>query len=575
MKSFNFNIIIALVISILSMTSCESFLDINPKGTLGDEQLNTPENVEKMVIATYSVLGNDWFNNGINSPWPYGDLRGGDAYKGGAGTGDMEDWNLYETFTPMRVNVGGIDRKWYREYVSISRANNALARLNNLSEAEFPKRNIRIAEMRFLRAHFLFELKILFKHIVFVDETLPAEDYVKVSNVELTSAEMWDKIISEFRFAVENLPENNIELGRTNKYIAKAYLAKVLLYAAYEQDEKNNVTAINKEKLGEVVSLVTELSGKYSLSPDYAYNFLWEHENGPESIFAVQCSRNDETLHGRLDWGAMLSYPMNAEYGCCGFHQPSQNFVNAFKTDAKGLPMFDTFNNSDLSKTQDLISNPIDPRLLHTVAFPGLPYKYKPDFIFGESWNRQPETYGNFMSLKEVVLYDCPCFEKVNPFMSSSKNRDIIRYDDALLWKAEALIELGRQAEALPIINSIRKRAQESTFFLVDTLNKPTGTFHVDIYKDGENCNWTQEFARKALRWERRLELGMEGFRAFDLVRWGIAAEYMNGYFQVEKTKRAYLSNAVFTKNRDEYFPIPLAQINFSKKLYQQNYGWQ
>lgn len=565
---------IAFCLVMTALASCESFLDINPKQTLGDEQLNTPDNVEKLVIAAYSSLGNDWFDNGANTPWPYGDLRGGDAYKGGAGTGDMGDWNLYETFTSMRVDVGGIDRKWYRQYVAISRANNALARINSLSEEAFPAKMIRAAEMRFLRAHYLFELKLLFKHIVFIDETLPADDYIHVSNVEYTSAGMWEKIIEEFRFAVENLPEDNKDKGRANKYVAKAYLAKALLYAAYEQNEQNEVISIDKTKLEEVVSLVTELSGRYSLATDFAHNFLWEYENGSESVFAVQCSNNDETLHGRLDWGAMLSYPMNSEYGCCGFHQPSQHFVNAFKTDENGLPLFTTFNDSDIRTPQDMQDHPVDPRLMHTVAIPGLPYKYSPGFIFAENWNRQPETYGVFMSLKEVVMYDCPCFEKVNPFMSSSKNRDIIRYDDVLLWKAEALIELGRQQEALPIINELRIRAQKSTDYLIDAQGTPTGNFVVHPYVDGVNCSWTQDFARQALRWERRLELGMEGFRFFDLVRWGIAAEYMNAYFQVEKTKRDYLNSAYFTKNRDEYFPIPLAQINFSKKLYQQNYGW-
>lgn len=558
----------------LMLASCESFLDVNPKGTLGDDQLNTPENVEKMVIAAYSQLGNDNYNNKTNSLWPYGDLRSGDAYKGGAGTGDMGEWGLFETFVLLRVDMGGIDEKWYREYVAISRANNALGRLNNLTEEEFPKKQIRIAEMRFLRAHYMFELKILFKNVPWVDETIPADEYINVSNVEYTSAQMWEKIIEEFRFCVANLPENNIDLGRANKHWAKAYLAKALLYAAYEQDDKNNLTSINTAKLEEVVSLVNDLAVKYSLATDFANNFLYETENGPESIFAIQCSRNDETIHGRLDWSAMLNYPMNSEYGCCGFHQPTQNLINSFKTDANGLPLFDTFNDANIVTPAEMLANNIDPRMMHTAAIPGLPYKYRSTFLFQESWNRQPETYGPFMSLKEVVIYDCPCFEKVNPFMSSSKNRDIIRYDDALLWKAEALIELGRHAEALPIINSIRERAKNSTALLKDASGNPTGKFNIGTYVDGVNCTWTQDFARKAMRWERRMEFAMEGFRFFDLVRWGIADQYVNQYLTVEKTRRAHLRDAEFTKNRDEYFPIPLAQINFSKKLYQQNYGW-
>jgi hypothetical protein len=110
----------------------------------------------------------------------------------------------------------------------------------------------------------------------------------------------------------------------------------------------------------------------------------------------------------------------------------------------------------------------------------------------------------------------------------------------------------------------------------VDVQGEPTGRFKVETYQPGINIQaWTQAVARQALQWERRLEFSQEGFRFFDLVRWGIAAETVNKYLEVEKVRRgAYLSEATFTKNRDEYFPIPKAQINFSKKLYQQNYGW-
>jgi len=562
-------------LGICTICACENRLDINPKSTLNDEQLNTPENIENLVIAAYSSLGNENYNNKTNSLWPYGDLRSGDAYKGGAGTGDMGEWNLYETFVSMRVDVPGLDQKWYRQYVAISRANNVLRRANEMSDEEYPMKTIRSAEMRFLRAHYLFELKILFKLIPFIDENLPAEEYINVSNVEYSSVEMWEKIIEEFRYAVANLPDNNGDVGRANRYMAKAYLAKALLYAAYEQNDRHEVVSINTAKLEEVVSLVDDLAGRYDLSEDIAFNFLCEYENGPESIFAVQNSINDGTEFGRLDWSAMLNYPMNAEYGCCGFHQPTQNLVNAYKTTNSGLPQFDTFNTGDIQTAEDVLEHPVDPRLLHTVAIPGLPYKYKPTFIFAENWNRQPETYGAFMSLKEVVLYDNPCFKKVNPFMSSAKNRDIIRYDDALLWKAEALIELGRHSEALPIINRLRERAKNSTSRLVDQNGNPTANFNVAAYADGVNCNWTQAFAREALRKERRLEMAMEGYRFFDLVRWGIAAEYVNEYLAVEKTRKPYLQQANFTKHRDEYFPIPLSQINFSKKLYQQNQGWQ
>src|SRR5690606_14769714 len=303
-------------------------------------------------------------------------------------------------------------------------ANTALEKLNAITSAELPTRDLRIAEVRFLRAHFYFDLKILFKHIPYVDETIDVEEYKNISNRELTDKQGWEYIIQEFRYAADNLKDPTGEIGRINKWMAKAYLAKALLYAAYEQDERNNVINIDKGKLEEVVSLTDEIiaSGRYNLADNFEENFLWETQNGKESIFAIQYSVNDGTMFGRLDFGAMLNYPMNAEYGCCGFHSPSQNLVNSFKTDHNGLPMFESFNTTSISTAADLQSNNIDPRLLHSVAIPDLPYKYKPDFIFKESWTRQPEIYGAFMSLKEVELPDCPCFRKLLPFMSSSKN---------------------------------------------------------------------------------------------------------------------------------------------------------
>ena len=155
--------------------------------------------------------------------------------------------------------------------------------------------------------------------------------------------------------------------------------------------------------------------------------------------------------------------------------------------------------------------------------------------------------------------------------MGTSKNIDFIRYGDVLLMRAEALIQLNKQAEALPLINEIRARAKASTgrTKLLDGTNP--SNYRIDEYKDGVNIIWTKENAWKALMFERRLEFGMEGARFFDLVRWGIAAETLNGYLAVEKTKRDFLSLAVFTKGRDEYYPIPQREITFTKGLYQQN----
>jgi hypothetical protein len=577
MKKINIKISAIIMIATGFLVSCsDSFLEMAPKSTISSDQLLTPENAEGMAIAAYSELGNDHYP-APNSLWPYADNTSGDAYKGGGGTGDIWEFNFMELFAFNTTDNPLIDQKWYRLYVGIGRANEALKVINELTANEFPNKTERQAEMRFLRAHHYFILKTMFKYIPWIDETVSGEAFKEISNKEYTDQELWDKIADEFQFAAENLPEMQAEKGRVNKYAAIAYLAKTRLYQAYEQNEQNAVTSINSSKLEQVVSLVNQViaSGKYSLFPDFGYNFLQPHDDGStESVFAVQRSIDDGTPKGRLDWGNMLNYPMNPEYGCCWFHIPTQNLVNSFKTDENGLPQFSTFNNSDVKEGADFQNNTFDVRLDHTVAIPGHPWKYDPNFIYQKDWARAIQIYGHFSSLKESQHYECACFQKVPPFIASSKNTDIIRYADVLLWKAEALIELGRQNEALPIINEVRQRAANSSGMLKFNDGNPVSNYKMEIYKPGENCTWDQAFARQALRWERRLELAMEGIRFFDLVRWGIASEYINNYFAKESTKREYLKDGKFTKGKHEYFPIPQNQIDFSKGLYKQNNGW-
>ena len=566
---------VIILTALFSLVHCKrDFLDLAPKGVVTEALLSTPDNAEKMVISAYAAQGNERYYLRPLSPWPYGDLRGGDAYKGGAGVGDLPEWNIAETFVNMTTDEGGVAGKWEIEYQCISRANQALA---ILSKVDYPSKTARIAEMRFLRANNFFWLKLNFRYVPWLDETIPVADYNKVGN-NLTDEQLWAKINADFQFAVDNLPAVNSDgaVGRPTKYAAKAYLAKALLYQAYEQNGTNQVVSINKTKLAQVLPLcddVLQNSGR-SLFTDFGDNFQCETQNGVESIWAIQFSHNDGTQKGRINGTNEVCYPMVKEYGCCGFHSPSQNLVNAFRT-VNGLPDFDNYNKIDNGGAARVKRYTIDPRLLHTVAMDSLPYKYKPDFVFdGTTWTRQPESYGRFMSMKETVIYDCACYQPVNPWKSDSKNRDVIRVDDVMLWKAEALIQLDRQAEALPLINGLRNRAARSTGKLVDLNKQPTGNFDVRPYVDGVNCTWTKDFALKALQWERRLELACEGFRAYDLMRWGIMAETMNAYFDGERSRRSHLANARFTKGRDEYLPIPKSQIDLSRNLYKQNVGY-
>jgi starch-binding outer membrane protein, SusD/RagB family len=569
MKTYKY---ILVIITIMSIISCEkSYLDVSPQATIEESMLATPKNADALVTAAYAMLTNASLIG--FAQWKYGGVRSEEAYMGSESSGGPD--SPLEVFNTMTSDFNGGNETWIEFYICVSRCNKALAVLGKITDDEMPSRKIRMAETRFLRGHYYFMLKTLFRYPPWVDETMTNDDIKKKSNRELTDIQLWDLIAADFKYAYDNLPETQSQIGRANKYAAAAYLAKTRLYQAYEQDDQNNVISVNQSNMQEVVAMcdVVINSGKYALFDNFGKNFTYGYDNGVESIFAKQYSINDGTVTGKVDLEHLLNYNMAPGYGCCWFNVPSQNLVNAFKTDANGLPLFDTYNNVDISIPSDFITNTVDPRLDHTVGIPTHPFKYDLTFVYDYSWARTPAIYGYYSSMKECQLPSSPSFKRVGPFFGSSKNIDILRYDDVLLMKAEALIELGQQDDALPLINQIRTRAANTDWLKFGDGTTTFSNYNISSYQDGVNIDWTQANARKALRFERKLEFAMESPRFLDLVRWGIAAETLNAFFEVEKTKHPYLSAAHFRKNQDEYLPIPLTQITLSEGLYQQNAG--
>jgi starch-binding outer membrane protein, SusD/RagB family len=564
-------IIASFITSVLMLcNSCKKELDYKPTGALSSADLTSPTAIDGLVTAAYAAIGNGDMIGPIYSNWAYGSVRSDDAYKGGGGTGDVGEIDAMEHYNLVTPTMDAfVFRTWKNLFKSIGRANVALRAVSSLSDAAFPQKKSRLAELRFLRGHSYFTMKRLYKNIPIFDENASDADILKTGN-DLSNDASWDKIAADFQYAVDNLPATQTEIGRANKTAAQAYLAKVKLYQAYTQGATHGVTGINQAKLTEVINLTQAVisSGKYALSADIATNFLAETENGPESVFAIQFTINDGTTAGRLSFEDGLNYPHGApQYGCCGFHAPSQNLVNANTTDANGLPNFTTFNNS----IANLATATVDVRLDHTVGIDGHPYKYDNTKPFSNSWVRDPGVYGNFHSMRYQQLATSPSYFKLGPFMGTAHNYDIIRYDDVLLMQAEAYIETNQPLLALPLINLIRNRAAAST----SRLKKIDGSFASNYnVKPYPVVGWTQAYARIALQWERRLEFATEGERFFDLVRWGIAAPTLNGYIAVEKTRRSFLSTAVFTAGRDEYLPIPQSEITFTNGLYKQNPGY-
>lgn len=569
---------ILLGLALVSLTNCQDVLDINPKGIITEDQLTTSEHVDGLVTAAYAFMPRT-HSFDTQNPW-IASVRSDDAYKGGGGLSDQTPWYQMEVFSLVTASVGNNDVVWWRGYQGVSRVNSAINAINRMDEGDYPLKISRLAEMRFLRGWIYFKLKRRYKWIPYIDETKTPDDIVAISNHPDDMANdlpLWQKIYEDFEFAAENLPPTQQEVGRANKFVAQAYLVQTLLWMAYPQDDKHQVTEIDSEKLTEALTHVNTIinEGGFNLASDFAHNFMLEYDNAsPESLWELQFTRDDGTPRGNLNEGNGLTAPWwNPYYSCCDFHKATYNMVNAFRVDANGLPLFDTFDDEELTDYDEYFGdNSFDPRLGHTVGIPGFPWKYQ-EILYDSSGSRDPGIYGYFHSMKENVRTDSPgLWDEF--WMFNSKNQIEVRYAEVLLWKAEILIQLNRHMEALPIINELRERASNSK----EKLKLPDGTYPVDykvaLYVDGVNCTWDRDFAWNALVWENRLEMAMEGRRFFDLVRWGIAAEVMNQHFQKERERRSWLNVAFFTAGRDEYLPIPQAQMNWSQGVYKQNRGY-
>lgn len=565
--------VIGCCLLVIGISSCDSFLDEHvPQGTLSDEQVKSPENAEAMVVSAYAVFTTAEDINSSFSMWNF-DVRSDDAYKGGSGTSDGDVFHQLEVQQGVLTTNWNINDMWVRLYNSISRVNSAIALLN---ESDYAMKQQRLAEMKFLRAYGHFLLKRLYKHIPFVvNEALTYDEYNQLSNTTYTNDEGWQLIIDDLMEAYNTLPEVQADKGRPTKASAAAFLTKVYLYKAYRQDDANTnqVTSINQEDLQKVIEYSNPaLYSNYGLEDDIHNNFRPEeqYENGKESLWAIQYSRNDGSTYGNLNWSYGLIPPNipGATDGGCDFYKPSQNLVNAYRTGADGLPLIDTFNEKDYNRATDNC----DPRLFLTVGIPGLPYMFNKNYMMEETsiWSRSNGLYGYNVSLKQNV--DPALIGEYlikGSYWASPMNRIVFRYADVLLERAEAYAQLGQTDQAIQLVNQIRSRAAMSTQMIANYQS----LYGVKLYITNYRGTYTKEQAIKIVKMERRLELGMECERFFDLVRWGDAAKVLNKYYAEEIDNCAIYTAAHFTANKDEYLPVPFEQISASNGHYTQNIG--
>jgi tetratricopeptide (TPR) repeat protein len=555
---------------VLGACSCsDDFTNVTPKGVISSASLATKQGVDLLLIGAYSMLDqqrtnitNDYYSTG-DKFWY--DIMSDDAHKGGD-NGDLAPLfqlanHNYET------NNAFIFDEWKGLYAGVNRANIVIAQAALVDGVDL---NVQIAEARFLRAHFNFNLTRSWRNVADINP----ED-LNTPN-KPNDGPLWAKIEEDFKFAIETLPVKQTDSGRANQWSAKAYLGKVYLY---------------QKKYAEAAAILQDVvnNGPYALLAEFNDNFGEAGEAKSESVFAIQF-QNDagQSFNGNRSFLKPLAGgPLNT---CCGFYQPTQDLANSYKTDVSGLPLLDTYNQSDIKNDQGLTSfqadgktptafavydGAVDPRLDFTVGRRDVDWNGFGRFV-GMSWIRVQMNGGPYASKKfQYRAWDIAANRgQFGQFERPGIHYQIIRFADVLLMAAEALVESGGSLPtAMEYVNRIRLRAKNSTYVATIPGVNPT-KYAIEAYKTFP----TVDYARKAVRFERRLELATEGHRWFDLSRYG-AETYVstiNAFFKNEARTIKGLENLVSpAMPKHIVLPIPLTAIDLSNNLLKQNPEWQ
>lgn len=541
--------------------SCgDDFYTIKPKGQASLETFYTKDGVNALLTGAYAVIdggnvrsGNIWASSVTN--WVWGSVASDDAYKGSS-FGDQATINPVEGFFADADN-GYVTNHWRALYDGIIRCNDVLIVLPDAEGMTDGEKTLAAAQARFLRAHLYFELTKVHYRVPWIDENTENPTVVPNDHV------VWPEIEADLVFAKDNLPSRwDGAPGRATEWAAKTMLAQVYMFQGKFPDAKT--------LLNDVVT-----NGGFELMDSYEQNYLAATRNNEESILEIQYAVNDGSDGSyNAGWGDALNFPQGGKIGtCCGFFQPTQNFVNSFKTDENGLPLLDTYNNEMLPwadvwdkdnpevYTKDFYPGNVDPRLDHTVGRPGVPFlDWGP--IDAEQPIRDIQNGGPYLFKKNMFLKaDQGSGNTTTGWATGVNNNSYRKYRlaHAMLWLAECAAETDDLPLALKMVNDIRNRAKNSNYVMFDD-GMEAANYAIEPYASFGS----KEFALKAIRHEMRMEFGMEGHRFFDLVRWGVASDVMNAYLQKEGQFMGHLAGKKFVAGKHEYWPVPQTQIDLS-----------
>ncbi|MBB5619717.1 hypothetical protein HDE69_000755 [Pedobacter cryoconitis] len=594
MKKSTFILLTVLVLTGQSFYSCKKALQQPPLGSVSEELVANKNGVNSLLIGAYAALygmqganqslggGEAW--QGSPSNWVFGSIAGGDASKGSDGSDQPAIDPIANFYSD--ANNAYYNGKWKALYEGVSRTNNVLKFLAKATDITPEEGKVIAGQARFLRAHFYFEIKKFWNNAPWIDET--TTDFNQP-----VSTELWARITSDFKFAYENLPATQGEIGRVNKWAAGAYLAKSYLYQKKYADAKAVFDVV-------IPSGVTSSGKKYDLNASFEDNFMPSKENNPEEVFTIQMAANaDPSGPTSGNNGDMLNFPYGGSpFGCCGFFQPSIDLVNRFRTnETTGLPYLSNYNDYAVKNDMGVgggtefipDQGTLDPRIDWTAGRRGVPYLDWGNYP-GAAWIRD-QSYGGPYGPKKNIYWQKTAAtdaDKTTWAPGSAINYLVIRFADVLLQAAECEAQAGSLATAQQYVNRVRARAANKegwVYKYIDDSNPlggfsdvPAANYKVSEYPAGDFASQGQAYALSAIYYERKIELAMEGHRFFDLVRWGIAEKELNAYFNYQGKITSDVRRGKFTSGRNEYYPIPQRQIDLSiqggTKILTQNPGY-